>query len=153
MFKHLSPTPKTFIGYTISCTGKEFCNLAIVETKKKAKQVIEYLDSKIKLDTPIRIHFTGCPNSCGQKHIADISLQGALIKTDTSCDEAFTIWLGGTLNNTGKFAENLNLRVKSDSVHLVIEKIVLFFKNNKLENEVFNEFVSRIGIDEIKKNI
>ena len=75
------------------------------------------------------------------------------LKTDTSCDEAFTLWLGGTLNNTGKFAENLNLRVKSDDIHLVIEKIVLFFKNNKLENEVFNEFVSRIGIDEIKKNI
>lgn len=153
VFKHLSPTPDTFIGYTVSCTGKEFCNLAIVETKERAKKIIEYLDSKIKLDTPIRIHFTGCPNSCGQKHIADISLQGALIKTETSCDDAFTIWLGGTLNNTGKFAENLNLRVKSDDVHLVIEKIVLFFKNNKLENEVFNEFVSRIGIDEIKKNI
>jgi ferredoxin-nitrite reductase len=153
VFKHLSPTPKTFVGYTVSCTGKEFCNLAIVETKERSKKVIEYLDSKIKLDTPIRIHFTGCPNSCGQKHIADISLQGALIKTETSCDEAFTIWLGGTLNNTGKFAENLNLRVKSDEVHLIIEKIVLFFKNNKLENEVFNEFVSRIGIDEINKNI
>lgn len=153
IFKHLSPAPKTFIGYTVSCTGKEFCNLAIVETKERAKKVIEYLDSKIKLDTPIRIHFTGCPNSCGQKHIADISLQGALIKTDNSCDEAFTIWLGGTLNNDGKFAENLNLRVKSDETHLVLEKIVLFFKNNKLENEAFNEFVSRIGIDEIKNNI
>ncbi|MDR3597447.1 nitrite/sulfite reductase [Clostridium sp.] len=151
IFKHLSPTPNTFIGYTVSCTGKEFCNLAIVETKERAKKVIEYLDSKIKLDTPIRIHFTGCPNSCGQKHIADISLQGALIKTENSCDEAFTIWLGGTLNNNGKFAENLNYRVKSTDAHLVLEKIVLFFKNNRFENEAFNEFVSRIGIDEIKK--
>ncbi|MBA8980443.1 hypothetical protein [Clostridium saccharobutylicum] len=26
VFKHLSPTPSTFIGYTVSCTGKEFCN-------------------------------------------------------------------------------------------------------------------------------
>jgi ferredoxin-nitrite reductase len=153
IFKHLSPTPKTFIGYTVSCTGKEFCNLAIVETKERAKKVIEYLDSKVKLDTPIRIHFTGCPNSCGQKHIADISLQGALIKTDNSCDEAFTIWLGGTLTNNGKFAENLNYRVKSTDAHLVLEKIVLFFKSNRLKNEAFNEFVTRVGIDEIKKNI
>jgi ferredoxin-nitrite reductase len=153
VFKHLSPTPKAFIGYTVSCTGKEFCNLAIVETKERAKKVINYLDSKIKLDTPIRIHFTGCPNSCGQKHIADISLQGALIKTEESCEEAFTIWLGGTLNDDGKFSENLNLRVKSSDAHLVLENIILFFKENKLENESFNEFVARFGIDEIKKYI
>ncbi|OOM10591.1 nitrite/sulfite reductase [Clostridium saccharobutylicum] len=153
VFKHLSPTPNTFIGYTVSCTGKEFCNLAIVETKERARKIIEYLDSKIKLDTPLRIHFTGCPNSCGQKHIADISLQGALIKTENSYDEAFTIWLGGTLNNNGKFAENLNLRVKSADVHIILEKIILFYKENRLENESFNQFITRVGINEITKNI
>ncbi|WP_242867599.1 nitrite/sulfite reductase [Clostridium saccharobutylicum] len=153
VFKHLSPTPSTFIGYTVSCTGKEFCNLAIVETKERAKKIIEYLDSKIKLDTLLRIHFTGCPNSCGQKHIADISLQGALIKNENSYDEAFTIWLGGTLNNNGKFAENLNLRVKSADVHIILEKIILFYKKNRLENEAFNQFIRRVGINEITKNI
>lgn len=153
IFKQLSPNPNIFTGYTVSCTGKEFCNLAIVETKERAREVVKYLDSKIKLETPIRIHFTGCPNSCGQKHIADISLQGALIKTETSCDEAFTLWLGGTLNNDGQFAENLNCRVKSSEVHIILEKIINFFKENKLEAETFNEFISRVGIDEIKNNI
>lgn len=153
IFKQLSPTPNIFTGYTVSCTGKEFCNLAIVETKERAREVIKYLDSKIKLDTPIRIHFTGCPNSCGQKHIADISLQGALIKTEDSCDEAFTLWLGGTLNKDGKFAESLNYRVKSTEVHIVLEKIINFFKEKRQENETFNEFISRVGIDEVKNNI
>ena len=153
IFKHLSPNPSTFTGYTVSCTGKEFCNLAIVETKERARKVIEYLDSKIELDTPLRIHFTGCPNSCGQKHIADISLQGALIKTENNCTEAFTIWLGGTLNDNGKFAENLNLRVDAAEVHIVLEKIISFYKENRQENEFFNEFVARVGINEITKNI
>ncbi|OPJ59134.1 nitrite/sulfite reductase [Clostridium chromiireducens] len=153
IFKQLSPSPSIFTGYTVSCTGKEFCNLAIVETKERAREVIKYLDSKIKLDTPIRIHFTGCPNSCGQKHIADISLQGALVKTENSCDEAFTLWLGGTLNNGGQFAENLNCRVKSTEVHIVLEKIINFFQENKLEKENFNEFIGRVGIDEIRNII
>ena len=153
IFKQLSPNPNIFTGYTVSCTGKEFCNLAIVETKERAREVIKYLDSKIKLDTPIRIHFTGCPNSCGQKHIADISLQGALIKTENSSDEAFTLWLGGTLNKDGKFAENLNYRVKSTEVHIVLEKIINFFKEKRQENESFNEFISRVGIDGVKNNI
>ncbi|WP_297422028.1 nitrite/sulfite reductase [Clostridium sp.] len=153
VFKHLSPNPSTFLGYTVSCTGKEFCNLAIVETKERARKIIEYLDSKIQLDTPLRIHFTGCPNSCGQKHIADISLQGALIKTENSCDEAFTIWLGGTLSNNGDFAKNLNCRVKAAEIHIVLEIIILFFKENRLENETFNKFINRVGTDIISKNI
>jgi len=149
IFKRLSPNPNIFLGHTISCTGKEYCNLAIVETKERAKKVAEYLDSKIKLNTPIRIHFTGCPNSCGQKHIADISLQGAIIKNEDGC---FTLWLGGTLNNDGKFTENLNYRVKAIDVHRILEKIIFFFQENKVENESFNEFVNRIGISEIKNN-
>ncbi|MGL4108436.1 nitrite/sulfite reductase [Clostridium sp. LP20] len=153
IFKELSPNPKNFAGYTVSCTGKEFCNLAIVETKETARKIIEYLDSKINLDNPVRIHFTGCPNSCGQKHIADISLQGALIKTDNGSVEAFTLWLGGTLNNNGHFAENLNLRIKSTEAHIVLENIINFFKDNKIENETFNEFNRRVGIDKIKEHI
>jgi ferredoxin-nitrite reductase len=153
IFKKLSPNPNTFIGHTVSCTGKEFCNLAIVETKELARKVINYLDSRIDLDTQIRIHFTGCPNSCGQKHIADISLQGAIIKTENGNEDAFTLWLGGTLNNNGKFAESLDSRVKASEVHIVLERIILFFKENKTESESFNEFVNRVGIGEIKNCI
>lgn len=153
IFKRLSPNPNAFAGHTVSCTGKEFCNLAIVETKSVAEKVGQYLDSKIQLDTPIRIHFTGCPNSCGQKHIADISLQGALIKTEEGSVDAFTLWVGGTLKENGKFAENLSIRVKATEVHEVLEKIIVFFKDNRLEAESFNEFVYRIGVNVIKDNI
>jgi ferredoxin-nitrite reductase len=111
------------------------------------------MDEKYKLDTPIRIHFTGCPNSCGQKHIADISLQGALIKTDSGSEEAFTLWIGGSLLEEGRFAENINYRVSADRVHLTIEKIVLFYVDNRLDKETFYDFVQRVGIDEIKKEL
>jgi ferredoxin-nitrite reductase len=150
IFKRLSPKPNSFLGYTVACTGREFCNLAIVETKDRARKIIEYLNEKIELDTPIRIHLTGCPNSCGQKHIADISLQGAKIKTEEGLMDAFTLWVGGTLNGLGKFSESLDCRIEATKVHLVIEKIILYYNKNKNENELFHEFVNRVGIDEIK---
>jgi ferredoxin-nitrite reductase len=153
IFKHLYPKPDTFIGHTVTCTGSEFCNLALVETKETAKRISKYLDAKIDLDTPIRIHFTGCPNSCGQKQIADISLQGAIIKTENGNEEAFTVWVGGTLEGEGHFAENLNSRVKAAELHEVLQKIVLFFKENRGENENFNEFVRRVGLVSLKKLI
>lgn len=150
IFKKLSPKPELFIGHTVACTGKKFCNLAIVETREVARRAAMYLDSKIKIDTPIRIHFTGCPNSCGQKQIADISLQGAVMKTERGPEDAFTLWLGGSLEQDGKFSENLNYRVRADEVHLVLEKLIIFFQENKQENEKFHEFVARMSIDVIK---
>lgn len=153
IFKRLSPNPNVFLGYTVACTGREFCNLALVETKDRARKIIEYLNEKIELDTPIRIHLTGCPNSCGQKQIADISLQGAKIKTEEGTEDAFTLWVGGTLNGTGKFSESLDCRIKATEVHLVIEKIILYYKNNRNPGEQFHEFVNRVGIEEIKNCI
>ncbi len=48
----------------VTCTGTEFCKLAITETKARSRQIIEYLERRVPLDEPLRIHITGCPNAC-----------------------------------------------------------------------------------------
>lgn len=153
IFQRLSPKPNRFLAHTVACTGKEFCNLALVETKERANEIISYLTDKIELDMPIRIHITGCPNSCGQKQIADISLQGAKVKTEGGFEDAFTVWIGGTLNAEGKFAENLNYRVKAEDAHLVLEKIICYYKENHRKKETFYNFVNRVGLEALKNSM
>lgn len=149
----LSPNPGLFLGTTVSCTGKEYCNLAIVETKSRAREIAAYLDKKIQLDTPIRIHITGCPNSCGQKQIADISLQGAVIKTEDGPVDAYTLWVGGSLEGEGTFSKSMDCRIKAAEAHLVLEKLILFFKENRASGETFYAFSRRAGIEVLKKCI
>ena len=60
----------------VSCTGAEFCGLALIETKSNAERIVEKLESLVELDRPVRIHWTGCPNSCGQVQAADIGIMG-----------------------------------------------------------------------------
>lgn len=151
IFKRLSPNPNTFLGYTVACTGKEYCNLALVETKDRARAIIDYLNETIELDTPIRIHLTGCPNSCGQKQIADISLQGAKMKTEEGSVDAFTLWVGGTLQGEGKFAESLDVRIEASKVAFALEKLILFYKKHREEKEAFHAFVERVGLDAMKQ--
>lgn len=122
-----------------------------METKKVARDVCNYLDKKIQLESPIRIHFTGCPNSCGQKQLGDISLQGSLIKTDLGAVEAFDIFVGGTLGLNAKFSESLDFRVKSVDVAKTLESLIMFYKNNRIAKETFNQFVNRVGVDPFKK--
>jgi len=153
ILKSFSPDPSSFIGHSLACTGKKFCNFAIVETKKIARYVCSYLDNTIELDSPIRIHFTGCPNACGQKQIGDINLQGALIKTEDGLVEAFDIFLGGTLGPNAKFSEALNYRVKSRDVAQTLEKLILFYNKSRNTTESFNQFVNRVGVKNLKENI
>lgn len=153
VLERLTPNPKHFMSRTISCTGNEFCNLAVVETKERARSVAEYLDSKIELDEEVRIHFIGCPNSCGQKHVADIGLQGALVKTPEGMVDAFDLAVGGILGPGAKFNETLKGRVRGDQVGQVLEQLILFFKENRGPEESFHQFVGRVGVPAFQEKL
>ena len=71
----------------ISCTGTEFCNLAVVETKHRAGRVLNWLEKNTQLDQPVMISFTGCPNACAQYQICDIGLTGIPAKDQQNLDE------------------------------------------------------------------
>jgi ferredoxin-nitrite reductase len=153
VLQRLTPFPNHFMSRTVSCTGNEFCNLAVVETKARAKDVAEYLDANVELDEEIRIHFVGCPNSCGQKHIADIGLQGALVKTPDGMIDAFDIAVGGILGPEAQFNTVLKGRVKGDDVGPVLAQLILYYKENRSEEETFFQFVQRVGIDSFQTKL
>lgn len=50
----------------VSCTGAQFCGVAIIETKNRAMAIVEKLEQQLDIPEAVRIHWTGCPNSCGQ---------------------------------------------------------------------------------------
>ncbi len=53
----------------VSCTGSQFCGFALIETKARAMQVVEKLEAALDIPRTVRIHWTGCPNSCGQAQV------------------------------------------------------------------------------------
>ncbi|CAH1192717.1 Sulfite reductase [ferredoxin] [Paenibacillus plantiphilus] len=153
VLQRLSPNAKHFMSRTVSCTGNEFCNLAVVETKIRAVRVAEYLDANVELDEKIRIHFIGCPNACGQKHIADIGLQGSLVKTPEGMVDAFDIAVGGILGPGAKFNQALKGRVKGDDVAEVLAKLILFYKEGREAGESFHNYVNRVGVPAFQEKL
>lgn len=150
IFTKFSYSPDGFIGHMLSCTGSEYCNLAIVETKERGQKLAKFLDEKIKTEIPIKINIVGCPNSCGHGQISDIGLRGALLKSvgangDASNNEAFDIFLGGILGPSARFNEKIIGRIKAENIHEVILDFVIFYNKNHNENEAFFHFVERVG--------
>ncbi|OIJ13435.1 hypothetical protein BKP37_10710 [Anaerobacillus alkalilacustris] len=149
------PVPKNFIGYAVSCTGSEYYNYALVETKVKMKEIATYLDDQMKLDIPVRIHVVGCPSSCGQRHIADIGLQGCKMKmTEAGLVEAFELYVGGTLDSKEAcFNKKLKGRISAENIQEVLRDILIFFKNEKKVGENFYQFVKRVGINTLQEKL
>jgi ferredoxin-nitrite reductase len=94
-------------GNVVSCTGAEFCGLAMIETKSNAERIGTLLEGLVNVDKPIRIHWTGCPNSCGQVQAADIGIMGAPArKLDEESGKmkavpGCKIFVGGTIGEEG----------------------------------------------------
>jgi len=153
IFDRITINPKPFTAYSVSCTGNEYCNLALVETKERMRRVAEYLDENVAVDTPIRIHMVGCPNSCGQRQIADIGLQGVLMKGPNGMEEAFEIYVGGTLNHGAKFNDKLKGRIKGEDIAPVLKELISFFAENKEEGETFFDFVGRVGLEALQTEL
>ena len=58
--------PGNIVGNLVSCTGAQFCGLAMIETKNNAEAISAKVQDRVSVERDIRIHWTGCPNSCGQ---------------------------------------------------------------------------------------
>jgi ferredoxin-nitrite reductase len=88
----------------VSCTGSQFCGIALIETKQRALAVVEKLEAQLDIPPGIRMHWTGCPNSCGQAQVADIGLMGCPAKKDGKAVEGVRIFLGGTIGEHAALA-------------------------------------------------
>jgi ferredoxin-nitrite reductase len=103
----------------VSCTGSQFCGFALIETKQRAMQLVAQLEAQLHLPQPVRIHWTGCPNSCGQAQVADIGLMGAPAKLDGKAVEGVKIFLGGKVGENPALADQIEAGVPCHENYLV----------------------------------
>src|SRR5207245_2288407 len=76
LLKELPYNPSEIRRGLVSCTGTDFCNLALIDTKTRAMALATQFEKDIGKTRPISVRWSGCPASCGNHHTADIGLQG-----------------------------------------------------------------------------
>jgi ferredoxin-nitrite reductase len=109
----------------VSCTGNEFCGFAIIETKNRALAMIKELEQELIQPHPVRIHWTGCPNSCGQPQIADIGFIGTKTRKDGQTVEAVDIWMGGKVGKDAHFGQEIMKRVPCEDLKSVVRELLI----------------------------
>lgn len=147
----LSTEPSVFRSGTLSCTGKQFCKLAVAETKDRAAEIIAHLEAVfLKFHEPFRISVTGCPNSCAHYQVCDIGLVGDFINTPNGKSEAFRVHLGGHLGNEHAFGRELSAKVPADEIKFYIERFIKVFLKRRKAGEKLHEFLARHSTAELE---
>jgi dissimilatory sulfite reductase (desulfoviridin) alpha/beta subunit/nitrite reductase/ring-hydroxylating ferredoxin subunit len=120
----LSPHADSLVRNTVACTGKQFCNIAVTETKGQMLRLIEALRKRGVTLHGIRIHMSGCPSSCAQHHTADIGLKGVRVRRLLGTTEGFDVYLGGGVAGNIHLGLLYKLGVDEGQLPVLVEEVV-----------------------------
>jgi sulfite reductase (ferredoxin) len=140
-----------FARGTVACTGSEFCKLALTETKSFARWLTRELEERLPgFQEQLRLHITGCPNSCGQHWIADIGIEGKKIKVDGRMVDAYYFCVGGGVGQLAAIARPVGYRCAAADVPDAIERLLSTFNDRRSPGENLRVFLSRNSNEEIR---
>ncbi|MGA8429437.1 MAG: nitrite/sulfite reductase [Candidatus Sulfotelmatobacter sp.] len=137
---------------TIACSGMEFCKLAITETKAFSRWLVEELEERLPgFDQDLKLHVTGCPNSCGQHWIADIGIEGKKMKVKDQFVDAYYFCVGGALGLHQATARPVGYRCLAVDVPDAIERLLGRYLLDRREGENLRQFFARHSDTELRE--
>lgn len=150
------PDPGPFSRGAVGCTGSEFCNYGIIETKNRTKKWARRLDEKI--DVPddvevVRMHMSGCSASCAQPQIADIGFRGETVQIEDmdsknmegdNIVEGMDFGLGGSLGMDNEFLDWVENAVPAKAVIPALEELFTAYADERENGERFYQWCRRV---------
>src|SRR5579859_2181257 len=142
----------SFSRGTVACSGTEFCKLAITETKSFSRWLVEELEERLPgFDQHLKLHVTGCPNSCGQHWIADIGIEGKKIKVEDRMVDAYYFCLGGALGLHQATARPIGYRCAATEVPDALERLLGRYLAEREPGENLRRFFVRHSDAELRE--
>jgi sulfite reductase beta subunit-like hemoprotein len=148
-----TPGARTISDVT-GCPGATTCNLGITRSLTLAevlsRELNGYTDPEIQ---KLRIKISGCPNSCGHHHIADIGFYGNVRKVGDQQAPYYQLLLGGKVNADGvRFARQI-MSVPARPIPAIIRELLAFYQSDRQAAESFSAWVSRTPDKAIKERL
>ena len=143
----------------VSCPGTDSCKLGITSSMGLNRAVQERVRA-LNIDDPVtrkmRIHMSGCPNSCGQHHIADIGFHGAAIKVGNRQIPAYHLFVAGTYRTEEMRLGTLvpKIRLPAKRVPDAVERVInLYQSDRESDEELFSTWFDRAGLVPIQETL
>jgi sulfite reductase (ferredoxin) len=138
----------------IACTGSEFCKLAITETKGFTRWIVDELEERLPaFDQQLKLHVTGCPNSCGQHWIADIGMEGKKLKHEGKLEDAYYFCVGGSVGLHQKTARPIGYRCLATEVPDALERLLGGYLEERYPGENLRAYFGRSSDEHLREQL
>jgi len=135
-------------GGVIACTGSRGCKYSAADTKAHAVALMKHLGGSTAIESPVNIHFTGCPHSCAQHYCGDIGFVGTKLADG---GEGYHVVLGGGMDYEQGVARELFRGVRATEINPLVDKLLGTYSAQKHRGETFVAWVRRYSLKELQE--
>ncbi|HYZ93991.1 MAG TPA: nitrite/sulfite reductase [Actinomycetota bacterium] len=129
-----------------ACPGTTHCVLAVSDSQDAARRIGDVFRSSPPEDDAVRnmrIHISGCPNSCAQHQASDIGLAGCRVKICGSVREGYQLFVGGRLGRRVRMADRIG-RIDAAAAEDIVRALVELFVERREDGDGFPDVVERL---------
>jgi sulfite reductase (NADPH) hemoprotein beta-component len=141
------------IADVTSCPGAESCKLAVTQSRGLGQSLEQHLrdtPALIEMARSLDIKVSGCPNGCGQHHIATIGFQGSLRKVDGRAVPQYFIQIGGGIDDQRTTFGRLAAKVPARRAPQALDRLVRLYAAEKHDGETPLSFFRRLEVARVK---
>ncbi|MBZ5661846.1 MAG: nitrite/sulfite reductase [Acidobacteriia bacterium] len=139
----------------VTCPGTDTCKLGISSSRGLSAELRKRLGEKsFQLDESVQglhIKVSGCFNSCGQHHVADMGFYGVSRKMSGYAVPHFQVVLGGEWEQNGQSYGLPVIAVPSKNIPEVVSRLTGRYAASRRQGESFKDFIKRTGKVELKR--
>ncbi len=147
LFTRFKSVNTPYFNNLIACAGTEHCSFGVIENKRDAIAMSEYLSKVVPLESgKIRMYWSACVKGCGTHEIADIGFEGCKAKVDGKTEDGVHISLAGKVVSDGHNGYTVIKSAPLRFAHYYVETLALEYKKLKNKKESFEQFHDRVLI-------
>jgi sulfite reductase (NADPH) hemoprotein beta-component len=144
------------IADVASCPGAESCRLAVTQSRGLGKVLEDYLRERPDLVAAAdgaRIKISGCPNGCGQHHIATVGFQGSVRRLGARAVPQYFVMVGGGTTEAGATFARTAAKIPARRMPETLERLIAFYQRDKQANESAPAFFQRVPLEAVTREL
>ena len=141
------------IADVVSCPGAESCRLAVTQSRGLGQLLGEHLRDRIDVSNAAGaadIKISGCPNGCGQHHVAAIGFQGSIRRLGTRAVPQYFVMVGGGADADGAAFGRIAAKIPARRCPEAVDRLVAMYGAERRDGETLAEFFRRADLARVK---
>jgi sulfite reductase beta subunit-like hemoprotein len=136
-----------------SCPGAESCRLAVTQSRGLGRLLEDHIRTRpdlIAAADGARIKISGCPNGCGQHHIATIGFQGSVRRVGSRAVPQYFVMVGGGTTDRGALFARLAAKIPARRIPEAVERLIALYARERNSGESAPAFFARVELGRVK---